>query len=525
MRIPVTGLTEVGIVRDVQDYLLPPNAWTDARNVRMIDGKLIRTTGQTPVLDPPSIAPYWLLHCYDASKNSHWLYAGLTKVYDVSSSVHTEITKAATTYGATADGLWNGGVLGGLPIINNGVDKPQLWSPVSAAQKLVDLTNWPATHTAKIVRPFKNFLFALDITEGGTRYIHKMRISHPADPGAVPSSWDDTDPTKDVYTQELSDALSGGLLDCAPLGDVNVLYKERSTWGAQFIGGIFKWRLFPMFETSGILDDHCVTVFDEGRQHFVATGEDVLVHNGQQRQSIVDKKTKKWLRANISASNYNRSFCCYDEEQSECWFCFPVEGSSWPNLALVWSTIDGSTTLRELDQASFVALGQIPATTSDTWDADLNSWDSDTTDWDIFAHKVFIRQMLQAQPTSVKLLHLDTTQQFSGTSFYAYIERTGLSMSGLTARGQILQDQQQKKLIRGVYIEASGAPFDVQVAMQSRRDGSVTWSAPKTFTPGVDDKVDFTVNAELYGVRFSSTANASWAINKYEVDVELLGIY
>jgi hypothetical protein len=526
MRVPVKNIAATGVVTDQRDYMLEPNAWTGARNVRFADGMLMRGLGSQYVLDPPSVAPYWLLHCFDSSRSPHWLYAGLGKVYTFTSGSHTDITKAATTYGATADGLWNGGVLGNIPVINNGVDKPQAWSPVSASQLLVDLPNWPATHTAKIIRAFKNFLFALDITEGSNRFPHRVRVSHPAAPGALPSSWDDTDATKDVFTLDLSDVGAGGLLDAVGLRDIMVLYKERSTFGMQFIGGRDKWRVFQIFEQSGLLGDHCAVAFNEGTKHFVATGEDVIVHNGQQRQSIVTKRLQRWLQANISSTNYHRSFCTVDVGNSECLFCFPLEGDAFPTLAMVWHWHDNTVTFRELTPTSFIAPGQIPSVAGSTsWDSDPASWDSDTETWDVLVNASFVNRLVSAIPGSTKLEHLDLLNQRIGSNYTAYVERTGLDLMGLDRYGNLIRDKGQHKLIRGIWLYASGAPFQVELATQQEIDGAVTWTAPQTFTPGVDEKVDFAEHCRLYGVRFSSTADAYWEISGYEIDVEPLGLF
>lgn len=523
MLVPIENLTEHGVIRDVEDYLLPPNAWTDARNVRFRDRGLLRMGGSKAVLDPPSVAPYWALHVSNEAKASHWIYAGLTDVFTFTSGSHFEITRVSGDYVATADRLWNGGLLHGIPILNNGVDVPQVWLPVSSGQKLVDLTSWPTTDRARTLRPFKNFLFALDMTVSGSRFPHRLKISHPADPGSVPSSWDETDPTKDVTQRDIGDDESDGLLDAVPLGGIVVLYKERSTHYAQFIGGTQKWKTDKLFEQSGLLADHCAVAFAEGRAHFVMTGEDLIVHNGQTRTSIIDKKLRRWLLANIDTTNWHRSFSVSYTEENECWFCFPLSGSSFANLALVYNTLDGSVTFREIDQASFIAPGLIPQETSDTWDADAGAWDADTTSWDTLAHAPFVRRLLQCKPVGTKLLHLETTEQFAGVNFNAFVERTGLDVIGLDRSGRSIRDRRSRRLIRGVWLYASGAPFTVQIQTQEDVDGPTVWSMPQTFTPGVDEKVDFGLHSRLWGIRFSMANAALTEIQSYAVDVEPLG--
>jgi hypothetical protein len=359
------------------------------------------------------------------------------------------------------------------------------------------------------------------MTIGATRYPHRLKISHPASPGAVPSSWDETDPTKDVVMRDLGDTESAGIVDAVPLGGLMIVYKERTTWFAQKISGVQKWRTERLFQESGALDDHCVVDFAEGKQHFVMTGEDIIVHNGQDRQSVLDKRLRHWLLANIDSTNYGRSFCVSYTEEHECWFCFPLSGSSWPNLALVYNTIDGSCTFRELDQASFIAPGTIPSNTSDPWDSDSASWDSDTTPWDTLVHQAFIRRLLQAKPTATKFFHLESSTTANGTPITAYMERAGLDLIGVSDSGEVRRDRRSRRLIRGVWLYASGSPFSVQIATQTDIDGALTWQPAATFIPGVDEKVDFALETRLFGIRFIGTE--PFEVFAYAVDIEPLG--
>lgn len=525
MRVPMGDPAQYGVIRDVKDYRLPPNAWTDSRMVRFQDGALIRMPGHLEALQGCPIQPYWGMHVFDTAKQSHWIIAGLGKVYEYSSGIYTEITKLATTYTATATELWNGGVLGNIPVINNAHEKPQMWAPVNSAQRLVDLSNWPATHVAAVVRPFKNFLFALDITEGGVRFQHRVRVSHPAVPGAVPSSWDDTDPTKDVYVNDLSDFGQGPLLDCLPMRDVNILYKERSTWGMQFVGGRAKWRLFSILEESGILDTNCAVQFAENSQHFVCTGEDIIYHNGQSPTSILTKRERKWLLQNMDTANFNKSFAVHNMQEGECWFCFPLSGSSDVNFAVVWNYRENLTYFRPLDIYSFIATGQIPSISSDPWDADMGSWDSDLTPWDQFTHPSYIRRLLAFKPSSSKLFHMDFTEQADGVNFDAYVERTGLDVIGANSQGEAMRDRERMRLIRRVFMNAEGAPFEVWIATQQEQEGAFSWSNEGTFTPGIDKFIDVGKSTLLWGIRFRSISNASWRINGFEPDIEPLGDY
>lgn len=533
MRVAIPQLADVGVVKDVPDYLLPPNAWTDARNIRLRDNKIERITGHASVLDPPSIPPYWLLPVLSNAKEAGFIYAGLNKVYTFLSATHSNITRQTASvdvnYSATADGLWNGGILGGIPILNNGVDVPQFWANVSGGQRLADLTNWPSTWRARIVRPYKTFLVAMDITESGTRYINRYRTSHPAQPGGIPASWDDTDPTKDATINELTDVLAGGIVDGVVLRDTFIFYKERSTWGMQFVGGEFKMRTYQIFETMGAMGTHCACAFGDGGKHFVFTGEDVIVHDGQQAKSVVDEKMRRWILDNISSTIYNRSFVVANNDHKECWLCIPLEGATWPNLAIIWSQKDNTIALRELTNASFITPGIVPNAVSDPWDSDFGTWDTDMSTWGEAAGSVFKRELVQADPELTKIYQLDLGTQFNGVNFSGFVEKTGISIYGMSQDGTIVGDIELNKLVRSIYPRATGGPLNIQIGRQQVIEGPVTWGPIHTFIPGQDQKVDVLDDiggaCKLYSLRFTWPEGSAAELRSYDIDVEPLGVF
>ena len=523
--IPVSNVGSLGIVKDVPPHELPPEAWSDGRNVRFTDNKVVKMKGSSRVFDPPTIAPYWLMQARSVSEVA-WIYAGLAKVYAFFTAGHTDITRASGgDYSATAVGLWNGGILGGIPILNNGVDPPQYWASVDTGTDLANLTNWPASTEAAVVRPFKNFLVALDVTKSGTRSPHLVKWSHPADPGSVPSSWDETDATKDAGENQLADSESGFIFDGRQLRDIFVIYKENSTWGMLFIGGSFVFRFFKILGQSGVLTSNCIGVLGNGARHFVPTSDDVIIHDGQQAQSVLDRRMRRFLSTTMDTTNFNRSFTVANSVDDEMWFCFPESGQTWPNLALVWNWKDGTVSVRELANASFIATGEIVEDTDETWDADTQVWDDDASVWDQLRHRPQEKRLLQADPVNTRLHFLEDTEQRDGSNFLSYVERTGLALVGRDRQGNPKVDFEARKLVRRMRPKMRGGPVEIRVGAQDFIDGPINYSSPVTFTPGVDEYVDACVSGRLIATRFEANADVSWELDGYDLDVELLGVY
>ena len=59
--IPIDDVASVGLVKDQPGYMLPPEAWTEAFNVRYKDGAVERLLGHSQVFGTPSVAPYFAM--------------------------------------------------------------------------------------------------------------------------------------------------------------------------------------------------------------------------------------------------------------------------------------------------------------------------------------------------------------------------------------------------------------------------------------------------------------------------------
>jgi len=526
VRIPIGDLSQLGIIKDIRDNMLPANAWTNGQNIRFYDGKVSTARGGVRTMDPPPIAPYWLLYTLDPALDHTWIAAGLNKVYCFQSNAWSDITRTAGNYAAIK---WNGGNLAGIPILNNGYDMPQYWANISPSTKLVDLANWPTANRCKVMRPYLNFLVALNTTESGVSYIHRFRWSHPAQPGGIPISWDDTDLTKQAGINELTDIQNGQIIDGLPLRDQFIIYKQRATWGMKFTGGIYVMDIYPIFQTTGALSQDCACNFGEPAQHFVFTGEDLIVHDGQNRQSVADKRLRRWIIRNIDTTYWANSYVVQYADQNEIWTCIPTLGNRYPNLAIVWNTADSTFGFRNLQNAAFITPGvDLSATVGTTWSSISVTWNTITMQWEQNASTAYSRMLLQADPVDTAIIRMDETQQYLNANYDCQVERTGLSIAGTTQSGEPLSNKDVRKLVRGMWISASGGPFAVQVGRQHEIEGAVTWGTSLPFNPGSDIYIGVLDDTgdqacRLFGLRFSWTGQNQGEINSIDLDVESLG--
>lgn len=518
--IPIDALASVGLIKDQPGYMLPPEAWTKAYNVRYRDGAVERLAGYSQIFGTPGVAPYFAMPLVTSS-TFWWLYMGLAKAYAYDGSAHTDITRAAGgDYAATSAAQLNGTLLGGIPILNNGVDEPQAWLTASTGTDLTDLANWDSNRTCRVMRALGSFLVALNITDGSDNFGHQVLWSHPAEPGSVPSSWDETDPAKDTGLNELPDVNSGVITDAGALRGSLYIYKGSSTWRQSFIGGRFIFDFKTFSETSGILAPRCWTLTPDGLRHVVLTQDDLIIHDGNKIVSILDKKMRKTLFAAISPTTYGESFVFANPTFSEIWVCYPEQGATVANRALIWNYKEGG--ISEADVAfQHAAQGEFESVDTELWSDGSDTWATDTGPWG----QVNRKQVVLVSPVTTKFYQMDSGLTRDGSAFTATLQRGGLSILGKDRQGNWIVDHEQYKMLKRLWPKLRGGAVRIRFGSQDLVDGPITWNTPKSFDPSLSVTHDDIVTGRANAIEIETTASAHWTLDGYKVEVEPLGSF
>lgn len=496
-----------GLNKDLAASDLPVGAVTDARNVRFREGRAELFLGQADAYGTAPIAPISAFPVRIGGAR-YWIVLSQTKAYCVTGTpmVWTNITRQNAgvdqDYAATLDTCWNGGILNGVPILNNGFNVPQMWSPVDPGTKLQALSNWPNTVTARVFRPFGNVMFAFDVTKSGTRYPYRVKWSHPADPGTVPVSWDETDGALDAGEFDL--AGPDFIVDALTLRQSLIIYKEGSTWIANPIGGEYKFSFQLLFNGSGMLSADCV-VEVEG-SHVVLTASDVIRHDGSSMRSLLDKATRRWLFQNIDADQYQRCFVTRNHYFNEVWICFPEVGHTRCTKALIYNHRDNTISFRDLPNVTSANTGLVEITAAESFDGGEGvPFDADLTLFDANEFGAQLERTMLCSPDRTSLILADSGTTFFGTPVQGAIERTGLSFDA----------PNQVKTVSRVMPRVNapiGTVLTIRIGGHMTVNGEVTWSDPVTFMVGTDQTVDAFASGRFLAYRVESTTAFSWSL-------------
>lgn len=523
----LNNLGQYGILPDREGLSVPINAWTDGNNVVFRDGIAQKVPGHTQVFGTPGARPQWLLPYVDPVGGSYyWIYAGLDNsgdgvIYTYDGTNHVDRTRAAGVYNPAANVTWSGGILNGLPIINNGVDVPQKWDRTSGTlnSDFEDLANWPAGYTARIMRPFGNFLLGLDIDDGtNPRNPYRIMWSTPADPFTEPSSWTPS-ATNLAGNVDLAEEGGGYLVDCLPLRGVNFVYKEQTVWIMRYIGGNNVFAFEQIFAEHGLLAPRCVKAYKDGR-HFVVTKGDIIIHDGNTVESVADRRVRDTIFNEINSDYYERSFVAPNYRQNEFWFCYPAQSSELPDKAAIWNAKYNTWSFRDLDNVAHIGWGVIQVG-DNTWDSDSQVWDDDSSPWDATTYNETTKQLVLARQESTAAASRfylgDDTNQFDGTNYTAYLKRTGLHIVG-NQNGQIVGDITTTKDIEQVWLRLTGGPVLVRIGVADNVGDAYSWTPAQTLDPSNGDyKVDVRANGRLWGIWIESVGDVAWELHEVTV--------
>lgn len=525
--VPISNVWEVGVVKDVPPYNLPPNVWSDCLNVRFCDGYCSPAHVNGPPLLYAPVPIYFFMPTY-FDGGVVWLNIGAERAFVQANQNNIEITREISNYDPSGKFGWNGRVFNRLPVVTNGVDPPQVWSSPELDQKLIDLPNWPANTTASLIRTIKNFLVALNVTKNGINYPRLVKWSHSAAEG-VPTSWDHENPTVDAGEVVLSEGFSQ-IVAAENLIDSLVIYTEVDSWIMRFIGGAARFGFVRLFPNVGAYSRDSVCPF--GNRHFVVTKDDVVVHDGSQVQSIIDGKLRKWLFSSIEGRRVSvvRSY-----RDKEIWVCFGDRESL--TTAAVWNWGQNTWGIREIPDAYSIASEEPLQGVRGGYAWSLlgpYEWESQDVDypWVPFWGSPYDSGMhdIMVSTTNQDSVHgIMFFEELSRNSpITTFLERRGLSVVGQDYTGRIISDPGVVKFLRAIqprFSSGYGEIVEFRIGSQMEPSDPIEWSSWRGFKIGEDFKLDFYIPGRLLSIAMRYTGYGLWKLEGYDFDVAPLGVF
>ncbi len=509
------SLGQIGVIEDIPGHEIPLNGWTSGVNVRFNDGYAQKSLGDSSYVTP-SVAPHHLIPLQD-TEIFYWIYAGLTAVYATDGTVQNDISNSSRTYLTTKNRNWDSEIFQGIPILNNSLDPPQALYPVSQNNELIDLSNWPSGYTCGFIKTFGSYLVAGDIDKGSSRFPYLMKWSHQADPGTLPDSWDETDATKDAGEQPLA-SRGGYIVDGGELGDRFIIYRENATHTMRKIAGRFIFSYIKNFGDSGIFAKRCFVEFNN--KHCVLTDDDLIIHDGFNKESVLDSRNRKTLFTALkAATNPTRAYLAHNLTENEVWVCYPESTADYATKALIWNYKHNTIGYRTLPGANDIKFDVVEVVTTGTIDADTRTIDTATEVISTRLYDPSKRDMLIADTTNTLLLKADDTNQFNGSSFTSTLQRIDVILDGDIATTKRIRH------IWPIFEATSGTVINFRVGSKAEVGASVSWSSTATFTVGTDDRVSFTNDSNsgrTLAWEIETTGDVAFKLHQMKIDYDVV---
>ena len=508
------------IVEDIPAAEVPPEFWTQMSGFYTRRGFAVRTQGESQLFADPTFDPINLINITEGAVN-YWLGMGETGVFVVDQAgTYTTITPAIYA-GILKASDCTSAILNGFPIQSFRQDPPTFWD-LNTSNICAPLPGWPAATVTGAIRSFKQFLFAMNMTEGGNEFPDKLRWSNAAEPGTVPTEWVST-AANEAGDTTLS-ATPGSIVDGLALRGQFIIYKDHSTYTCNFVGGTFVFTFRKLFTTSGLLSRNCVA--EAEGQHVVMTDGDIILHDGQNLRSLVDSKLRRFIFLSLDPDNFANSFVFNYRASKEVWICFPESGHIDPNIAVVWDYGHDLLSVRPLRDswshgASGSVLSQIQAL---DWDSQPGPWDDAAGSWNRAQFSGAFERVLSAVRDSEvdqkgRLIFVDDTNTLVD----------GVSPVGGTLTRESLDfgSPEAVKYVRRVWprIEGTtGTIIKIRVGQQSDPTSGILWSAIQDFEVNVDEFLNFDISGRYLSFRFEEgTAPTDppqniWAVMGFDVE-------
>lgn len=510
----IGNFSVAGLNTDINPTDLAKDFITRSVNLRMQNGGLTPFGGHMNIADLPVDAIPHSLFFVKSSAGDVWFVSGKNKVYSYVSAFSDVTPDFMQTI--TDEEAWSSGAISGIPLLCHPILGPMYMDAASSRFKSLPWTNtqtWKQVNqSCNIIVVHKQYLFALGLLDNGVEKFDGIRWSTPADVGAVPLNWNPLDTTSVAGISALG-GNGGKIVGGLSLRDSLVIYRESGINVVDYVGGQYVWRIRQMQTTVGLLAKDAVV--DVNGTHYFLSDGDVFSNDGNMIKSIANNRVRSRMNT-IDKTNYGKAFAVHHSNKKEVWFCFPMGGNKYSNVAFIYNYEYDSWVTRDLPGCLGADIGRL-ASPSSTWDGSPESWDGSVKTWDDNSTTPFDSVLMGIiyNGTTYKFALLDYILGFNSEPYSSIIERTDLAIGGLDTA----------KIVTRLYPHVvGGSSVKIQLGSQQYPGGPVTWKPAVDFQPNIDRKVDIRSSGVLHAYRIMATdVTANFILTGLDFEYQMAG--
>lgn len=535
--LPIRNLGEVGVLTDPNPYNVPLTGFTSANNVRFAENKVRRAPVFRKVKDSLGFDPR---AAYGVVPDSGFdTVLMVSDDYDIKEYANGTVTDRTGSISGSSDPRpFTISTLANVTYINREDRVPVHRLP--SASNFSDLPNWDANWRAAALRPFGDFLLALNTTETNTNYANRIRFSNLVTANSVPDSWDETATDKSAGTIDLVQ-MQTPIIDGLELGQNFILYSSTEAVLVEFVGGQFIFRTRKLFSDGGVLSANCI-VEAEGR-HYVFGLSDIYMTDGTSKQSICDQRTRQFIYRNLNIKNADRCFALHNQNLNEILFCYQsgdtlagFVDTARCNRAAVYNYRSNTWSFMDMPNVSAGASANVNtvktyANSTESYNTIGGSYYGQTDSYE--RHTLLVGSSDSDNSiSSDKLYALDLTDEGSKISLDIdteatkppYVERIGLDLD------EIREPLDGYKVVTRMLPQiATTNPTDTDITIEFGSSdvpsGTPTYSTSTTYDIATGYKVDSRASGRYLSYKFSKASDdyADFEISGFDLDVTVTG--
>lgn len=428
------------------------------------------------------------------------------------------------------------GILGGISYVNRETHRPVYKRARDNTYQ--DLASWPANWTTRVLRPYRDSLIALGVTQDGQFYPTKVVFSNPVLTDQIPTDW--TAKAENLAGESTSNSMQHLIVDGLELRESFIIYTTASIWRMDWVGGDVLYSWSKIWDERGAIGPNCVA--QVGGLHYVFDRTDIWMHDGSSEQSIADGVVKDHVFRTL---DYNRAHLCfvsYDPKLSEIRFNYPskaddaayVNPTTGCNRAAIYNYANKTWTFDDVPNVTAatraaVLTGRIfddPDTIDVTFDQTGGLFDS--TDGDDDRHSLYVSRAFPEAGLSASRLYgydlltggrmpIAPEPECLQTS---YVERTGIDLDELGKN--LTQMVRLQAIWPQAYIDKPQDSF-WQFGANDLVTIAPEWSERTTWDPNTESKIYIAETGKYLAYRFECGGEGDFRLTGFDVQLNIRG--
>lgn len=534
--MPIRGVADVGVITDVSPAILPPNAFTKAKNVRFDEGAVVRSPVFRRVKTDLQHNARLVVGTIPSSGHGTVITVSDDfQIYEYANGTVTDrsgsITSQSGPSAATATTLAN-------IVYLNRQDKLPAYRYTGNTDFLEIPTGgsgWDSSWRAESIRAYGDFLLALNMKEGATTLDTRVRWSDLALADGTTPDWDAASTTTSAGFNDLVQ-LQSGIVDGASLGTDFIIYSKDQVWTMSFVGGVFIFNFRKLFSESGLINQNCAVEVD-GRHYCFGT-DDIYTHDGNTKTSIADQRVKTFIFNSLSNDKTNVCFTHHNPNLEEIYFCYhstddmtSFPGAERCNRAAVFNYKNNTWSFLDLPNVSAAALASLEssltyATAVDTYAGIGGTYHTQEANFAL--HNVFVGDTTPGVITSPRLYALDGSVENTLVSFSLdtlatkppLLERVGIDLDeaiNLTGYKIIT------KVVPQIHTDSVNKEFNFNFGAANLISGAPVYESTVTFDTSLTHKIDTRAAGRYLSYKMTVADNKDFKYTGFDVDVTATG--